>query len=146
MSQAFVAGVEKPFPQAHLTFERFHLMKVLNEAVDAVRREEAKARPELAKSRYVWLKNPGKLDPGQKEHLAALTLPRLNLKTAGAWHIKLNFQELFQQPSEEAEGFLRRWSFWARHSRLEPMKGAAASIRRHWDGLLRWFTSRLNNV
>ena len=81
----------------------------------------------------------------QKEHLAALTLPRLNLKTAGAWHIKLNFQELFQQPPEEAEGFLRRWYFWARHSRLEPMKGAAASIRRHWEGLLRWFTSRLNN-
>ena len=70
MSPAFVAGVEKPFPQAHLTFERFHIMKVLNEAVDAVRREEAKTRPELAKSHAVWLKNPGKLDPGQKEHLA----------------------------------------------------------------------------
>ena len=25
------------------------------------------------------------------------------------------------------------------------MKGAA-SIRRHWEGILRWFTSRLSNV
>ena len=77
--------------------------------------------------------------------MASLTLPRLNLKTARAWHIKLNFQELFQQPPEEAQGFLKRWYFWARHSRLEPIKRAAAIIRRHWEGILRWFSSRLSN-
>ena len=120
-------------------------MKVLNEAVDEVRGEEAKSRPELAKSRSVWLKNPENLRRGQREQLAALTLPRLNLKTVRAWHLKLNFQELFRQPPEEAEGFLKRWSFWATHSRLEPMKQAAATIRRHWDGILRWFSSKLTN-
>ena len=145
MSPAFVAGVEKNFPKAHITFDRFHIIKTLNEAVDEVRREEAKTRPELAKSRYVWLKNPGNLRQGQKEQLAALTLPKLNLKTARAWHIKLNFQELFQQPPEEAQAFLKRWYFWATHSRLEPIKRAAATIRRHWDGILRWFTSKLTN-
>ena len=145
MSQAFVRGVERHFPKAHITFDRFHLMKVLNEAVDEVRREEAKTRPELAKSRYVWLKNPGNLRRSQREQLAALTLPRLNLKTARAWHLKLNFQELFQQPPEEAQAFLKRWYFWATHSRLEPMKRAAATIRRHWEGILRWFSSRLSN-
>ena len=96
MSQAFVSGVEKHFPKARITFDRFHLMKVLNEAVDEVRREESKTRPELSKSRYVWLKNPENLLRGQREQLAALTLPRLNLKTARAWHLKLNFQELFR--------------------------------------------------
>lgn len=145
MSQAFVSGVEKHFPKARITFDRFHLMKVLNEAVDEVRREESKTRPELSKSRYVWLKNPENLREGQREQLAALTLPRLNLKTARAWHLKLNFQELFRQPPEEAEGFLKRWYFWATHSRLEPMKRAAATIRRHWDGILRWFSSGLSN-
>ena len=145
MSQAFVSGVEKHFPKARITFDRFHLMKVLNEAVDEVRREESKTRPELSKSRYVWLKNPENLREGQREQLEALTLPRLNLKTARAWHLKLNFQELFRQPPEEAEGFLKRWYFWATHSRLEPMKRAAATIRRHWDGILRWFSSGLSN-
>ena len=71
-------------------------------------------------------------------------MPRLHLKTVRAWHLKLNFQELFQQKPEEAEGFLKRWYFWATHSRLEPMKRAAATIRRHWDGILRWFSSRLS--
>ena len=40
---------------------------------------------------------------------------------------------------------MKRWSFWATHSRLEPMKRAAATIRRHWEGILRWFTSKLTN-
>ena len=145
MSKAFVAGVESNFPKAHITFDRFHIMKVLNDAVDEVRREEAKTRPELSKSRYVWLKNPENLREGQREQLEALTLPRLNLKTARAWHIKVNFQELFQQRPEEAQAFLKRWYFWATHSRLEPIKRAAATIRRHWDGILRWFSSRLSN-
>ena len=140
MSPAFISGVESFFPKAHVTFDRFHIMKVLNE----VRREEAKSRPELAKSRYVWLKNPENLRPEQQEQLTALTLPRLHLKTARAWHVKLTFQELFAQKPEEAEGFLRRWYFWATHSRLEPIKRAAA-IRRHWSGILRWFSSRVSN-
>ena len=119
-------------------------MKVLNEAVDEVRREESKSRAELAKSRYVWLKNSENLRKTQREQLAALTLPRrLNLKTVRAWHLKVNFQELFRQPPKEAEGFLKRWYFWATHSRLEPMKRAAATVRRHWAGILRWFSSKL---
>ena len=145
MSQAFVTGVETNFPNAHITFDRFHIMRVLNEALDEVRREEAKTRPELVKSRYMWLKNPENLHKAQREQLDALTLPKLNLKTTRAWHLKLNFQELFQQTPDEAEGFLKRWYFWATHSQLEPMKRAAATIRRHWNGILRWFTSKINN-
>ena len=106
--------------------------------------KESKTRPELVKSRYVWLKNQENLRRGQREQLAALTLPRLNLKTR-AWQLKLNFPELCQQPPEEAEVFLKRWYFWATRSRLEPMKRAAATIRRHWAGILRWFSSGLSN-
>ena len=73
MSPAFIAGVEANFPEAHITFDRFHIMKVPGDAVDQVRREEAKTRPELAKSRYVWLKNRDKLFTWQQERLAALT-------------------------------------------------------------------------
>ena len=89
----------------------------------------------------MWLKNP---EFAQRAVGTVAALPRLNLQTARAWHLKLNFQELFRQPPEEAECFLKRWSFWATHSRLEAMKGAAATIRRHWDEILRWFSSRLS--
>jgi transposase len=70
---------------------------------------------------------------------------KLNLKTARAYHIRLNFQEFWNQPLQEAEIFLKRWYFWATHSRLEPIKEAAYTMKRHWDGILRWFTSKINN-
>ena len=145
MSPAFISGVEKQFPEAHITFDKFHVLKILNEAVDLVRREETKDRMELKGSRCLWIKNPSNLKVSQAEQLEHLTIKTLNLKTSRAYHIKLNFQEFYQQPSQAAETFLRKWYFWATHSRLEPMKKAAYTIKSHWDGVLRWFKSRINN-
>ena len=145
MSPAFIKGAREQFPDAKLTFDKFHIMKIVNEAVDEVRRQEQKERPELARSRYVWLKNPENLKQSQAATLEKLTVKKLNLKTSRAYHIRLNFQELFNQPPQAAEAFLKKWYFWATHSRLEPMKEAAYTIKRHWDGVLQWFKSSINN-
>lgn len=145
MSPAFISGVEANFPNAHLTFDKFHVLKILNEAVDEVRRNEQKNHPELARTRYIWLKNPENLKGSQMETLDQLNLKKLNLKTSRAYQIRLNFQELYDQPTETAEAFLNKWYFWATHSRLEPIKQAAYTIKRHWKGILRWFQSRINN-
>ena len=145
MSPAFISGVEKQFPEAHITFDKFHVLKILNDAVDQVRREETQGRQELKGSRYLWLKNPSNLKASQAEQLEHLKIKKLNLKTSRAYHIKLNFQEFYQQPSQTAETFLKKWYFWATHSRLEPIKKAAYTIKSHWNGVLRWFTSRINN-
>ena len=141
MSPAFIAGVQAQFPTAQITFDKFHIMKVINEAVDHVRREEQKHEPELKGSRYVWLKNPPNLTTNQ--HATLSRLAHRKLKTVRAYHIRLNFQEFWTQPAEEAEAFLRQWFFWATHSRLPPMREAAYTIKRHWDGVLRWFTSHI---
>ena len=145
MSPAFIKGVEKHFPEAHLTFDKFHVLKILNEAVDEVRRQEQQIRPELKGTRYLWLKNPENLKANQTETLEALALNKLNLKTSRAYHIRMNFQEFWNQPVHAAETFLKKWYFWATHSRLEPIKEAAYTMKRHWDGILRWFTSKINN-
>ena len=145
MSPAFISGVTNQFPDAHITFDKFHIMKIVNEAVDEVRRQEQKEHPELARTRYIWLKNPENLKISQVNILDELTVKKLNLKTSRAYHIRLNFQELFNQPPHMAEAFLKKWYFWATHSRLEPIKQAAYTIKRHWDGVLRWFESNMNN-
>ncbi len=145
MSPAFISDVEKHFPKAHITFDKFHVLKVLNEAVDQVRREESKTQPVLKGSRYLWLKNPSNLKESQSEQLEQLTIKKLNLKTSRAYHIKINFQEFYNQSPQTAEIFLKKWYFWATHSRLEPIKKAAYTIKNHWDGVLRWFTSNINN-
>ncbi|MCU0559972.1 MAG: transposase, partial [Desulfobacterales bacterium] len=104
-------------------------MKIINDAVDHVRKEERKQRAELKHSRYVWLKNPTNLKVSQSELLAKLSLKGLNLKTVRAYHIRLNFQELWHQPLDQAEAFLKKWYFWATHSRLQPMIDAARTIQ-----------------
>jgi len=142
---AFIKGVVQHFPGAHLTFDKFHVLKVLNEAVDEVRRQKQQGRPELKRTRYLWLKNPVNLKANQAATLEALQIKKLNLKTARAYHIRMNFQEFWNQPLPAAEAFLKKWYFWATHSRPAPVKEAAYTMKRHWDGILRWFTSKINN-
>jgi transposase len=73
-------------------------------------------------------------------------LTKLHLKTARAYQLRLAFQEIYEQPSEPWGAlFLDRWYGWAIRSRLEPMKEAARTIRKHRDGILRWFESRIAN-
>ena len=145
MSPAYIRGIEDTFENAAIAFDKFHIFKVINEAVDEVRRMEQKTRPELKKTRYAWLKNPRNLKAKQQAMIETLTLPKLKLKTAKAYQIKLIFQDLYDQPKDTAEEFLKRWYFWATHSRLQPMIAAARTIKRHWNGVLVWFESGITN-
>ena len=61
MSPAFISGIENSFPNASITFDKFHVMKLMNEAIDKVRREEQSHNILLKKTRYLWLKNPENL-------------------------------------------------------------------------------------
>lgn len=144
MSAAFIKGVGDHLPQAEITFDKFHAVKLVNDAVDEVRRAEAKERPELKRSRYLWLKNQRNLSAGQRASLESLT--RLNLKTARAYQMRLAFQDMYAEPSRWwAEAFLDRWLSWAMRCRLQPMKAAARTIKQHKAGILRWFNSKIAN-
>jgi transposase len=70
MSPAFIAGIAQSLPNAQITFDKFHLVKLINEAVDAVRRTEQKSHAELKNSRYLWLKNPRYLSERQRTQRA----------------------------------------------------------------------------
>lgn len=145
MSPAYLKGLADAFPDVPVTFDKFHVLKLLNEAVDGVRRSEQRERPELKRSRYVWLKNPDALRQTELALLEGFDPARSHLKTARAYRIKLAFQDFWTLREEVAETYLKRWYFWATHSRLPAIIAAAKTIRRHWAGILRWFTSRISN-
>jgi len=105
MSPAFIAGVTQSLPNAQITFDKFHVVRLINDAVDVVRRTEQKSRAELKKSRYLWLKNPQNLSTRQRTQLD--NLAAANLKTSRAYRIRLAFQELYLQPAKNAEAFLK---------------------------------------
>jgi len=146
MSPAFIKGVEKYLPQANITFDKFHILKIINQAVDEVRRQEVATHPILVNARYVLLKNQENLTKDQQKKLDDLEMSKLNLKSVRALHIRENFQEIYKaETREQFETLLKKWYFWATHSRLEPIIKAAKTIKKHWDGIVEWKKSQISN-
>jgi len=124
-------------------------MKIINKAVDDVRKEEAILYPDLLKgTKYLWLTNEWNLTKKQEKKQDEIfqDLRGSKLKTVKAYHLRSVFQDVFSfEDPAEGEWLLNRWYYWATHSRIDPMIRAAKTIKKHWDGVVRWFTSRINN-
>src|SRR6202789_2653535 len=144
MGAAFIAGVKANFPNAKITFDKFHVIKLVNEAVDEVRRTEAKHNDWIKGTRYLWLKNLQNLDAEEKAAIARLEAA--NLDTMQAWQIRLNLQDVFTMPSvASARKFLYRWYAWVSTCDLAPMKKAAFTIMAKADDILRSIGNNLSN-
>ena len=145
----YIEVIRKYAPQAVLVFDKFHLIRHLLDAVDEVRRQEARElkaqkRDLLVGTRYIWLKNPWNLSERQYDRLR--DLERLNLKVLRAYLLKELFRELwrYRRPGW-ARKFLMKWLGWASRSRLKPFVKFARMVRRHLDGILAWFQLPLHN-
>lgn len=146
MSPAFIKGIKEYLPKADITFDKFHIMKIINKAVDKVRKQEVVTNPILIKSKYVLLKNESNLTVEQQKKREELSMPKLNLKSIRALHIRENFQEIYKaKTDDDFEMLLNKWFFWATHSRIEEIIEAAYTIKNHWDGVLQWKESKIDN-
>ncbi len=147
MSPAFIKGLKDTFPAVEITFDKFHIMKAINKAVDKVRKQEAKGNEILRGTKYIFLKNRDNLTHTQRKILHNIeSMPKLNLKTIKALHLRENFQEIYKETTKAGfETALKKWYFWVTHSKIEPMKEAAKTIKTHWYGIIRWYDSKVNN-
>jgi transposase len=145
MSKAFIKGIKEQLPNAEITFDPFHLIKLMNDALGKVRSEEAQLYPDLMKgSRYAFLKNIENLTEKQDTILKRLCSYRL--KTARAYLIKMALQDVYFAPSRvSAEKHLKVWYNWAIRSQIEHVKRVARTVKNHWNGILSWFNSKLSN-
>jgi transposase len=146
MSPAFIKGITENLPNAEITFDKFHIMKLLGEAVADVRKAEAKENPLLKGTKWIFDSNRENMSDKNLQRLDELEVKKLNIKTVRAFHIRENFQEIYRAGSkEEFVRLLEQWYSWARRCRLQPIKNAAATIKDHWDGIVAWFDSKINN-
>jgi len=144
MSPAFISGITEQFPGSSLTFDKFHVMKMVNEAIDQVRREEQHQNAELKNTRYVWLKNPNNLSLAEKEKLGSLK--DMNLMTSKAYNFKLSLKDLWTYNDKHlAEDFLKHWYYWASHSQIDPIIDAAKTIKSHWTGIINYAETKISN-
>jgi transposase len=145
LSPAFQSGVSAHFPQADKTFDRFHVVKLANEAVDQIRRQEAKENDILKKTRYLWLSNKENLSDAKQKQLASIQA--MNLATATAYQMKLNLQELWTLPTRDtAAVHLDAWYKWIMQSSIgTAMKKLANTVKAHASGILNFFPDRLTS-
>ena len=144
MSPAFISGITEYFVNAHIIFDKFHVMQLVNKAVDEVRRIDQVKNVLLKKTRYIWLKNPENLTEKQTKLLASLRT--MELKTGRAYQMKLNLQHFWSIPDREtAEVYLKKWYFWLTHSKLDPMINVAKTIKKHWDGIMNYIDFKITN-
>ena len=70
----------------------------------------------------------------------------MNLRTGRAYNLKLSLQEFWSiEDRLLAEDYLKKGYFWTTHSRIKPMIEVAKTIKAHWNGILNYFDSRINN-
>lgn len=145
MSAAFIKGVKEQLPNAETTFDPFHVIKLMNDALGKIRAEEARVFPEiLKKSRYLFLKNPENLTEEEHKRLDEIIAGQ-NLKSTEAYLHKLNLQNVyFAESRQEAETLLSNWHTQAAGSSIRLIKKMATTVQEHWNGILSHFDSELS--
>jgi transposase len=155
MSPAYRKGVAENFRNAEVVFDKFHVISHAGEAVDAVRRLESALDVErkhaLKETRWLWLKNPENLTPGQKQKLTRID--RESLWTAKAYQMRLALQALYQLPRSVAKRRFATWWRWVKRQAakapsqlLAPMVKVAEMIESHLPGILAHWTAGVTNA
>jgi len=148
MSPAFIKGAEEAFPKADIVFDKFHVMKILNELLDNVRKREQKTFSTFFnKTRYLFLKSKKNLTQKQKKKLDRL-LEDESKDTIKAYNLIELFKKLFEYKKPSAAGrFLSSWIKLCKESKIPEMISAAGTIYRHIRGILQHIrTKKINAI
>lgn len=152
MWDPYIAATQEAIPEAEkkIVFDRFHVMRLMIEAVDKVRRWEHKElmeqeRESLKGTKYLWLYSEENVPAKRLGEFRQLQ--RMDLKVGRAWAIKENLRNLWNYSYLGwALKYFRKWYFWATHSRLEPVIKAAKTIKRHLPNILTYLKHRITNA
>ena len=134
-------------PQAAILFDKFHVIRHLNDALDKVRRTEyarltGKACPEQRRRERRFIKGQKYTLLSHRENLsmdgrrALKTLLAANKRLNTAYLLKESFGQLWSYQSEGwARRFFDNWRASLKWQRLKPYEKFAEMIDRHWDGI-----------
>jgi transposase len=126
-------------PQAAILFDKFHVIRHLNEALDQVRKTEyarvtGRKRQFIKGQKYTLLTHQENLSMEGRKALKALLAANKRLNTA--YILKESFCQLWDYQSEGwARRFFENWCDALKWQRLKPYEKFAEMIERHWDGI-----------
>lgn len=144
MSASFISGVKEYFPKAEIHFDRFHVVKLLNEAMDKVRQIERKEHDNLKGHKYTFLKNRNNLSEKKKTALSELII--LYPTLGEAYRLKELFNDLWEMEDEEdSTNFLVDWCKQVEKTNIFPFKQFVKTIKTHWMGIVNFCETEINN-
>jgi transposase len=149
-------SVRAHVPDAYrkIVFDKFHIAAHLGEAVDRVRRKEAKklaaeSDDRLKKTRFMWLRNPNNMKDTMKkeERTQFKALRDSNLTTALAWALKEQFMGIWDYSYEHpARRYFMRWYNWVKETGLTPMVEKAEMLKKRLENILTYLKLQLTNA
>ena len=146
LSPAYQKAVSQHLPQATVVFDRFHVVKLLNQKLTQLRRElYRQATDDLRKqvlkgTRWLLLKNPENLDPVKGEPGRLRQALRLNEPLATAYYLKEDLRQLWEQPQKRAaRSKLLDWYHQAMSSGIRVLHDFARTLLKHAQGILAWY-------
>jgi transposase len=145
MSAAYIEAVTRCLPQATLVFDRFHVMKLVNDKLAALRRQlyaqaSADDKRLLKGVRWLLVKLPENLEARRNERERLEEALQLNAPLATAYYLKEDLREFWEQDDEEqATAFLLDWLARAEASGVKILVGLAKTLRKHALGLLAYY-------
>jgi transposase len=146
MSAAYISAVTEHLPKATLVFDRFHVMKLFNDKLTALRRDlHREATDDLQKkvlrgTRWLLLMNNENLDDDKRERARLEEALSLNKPLATAYYLKEELRQLWEQPGPlTAERFLKDWCRRARASGIKMLMTFANTLEGYRSGILGWY-------
>lgn len=145
MSSAYISAVKGHLPSADIVFDRFHVVKLMNEKLTTLRRQlyrkaTADEKSVLKGSRWLLLKNPENLSEDRDEEAHLTAALKVNEPLAKGYYLKeelrLFWEHSFRWP---AQLFLRSWCKRAIATGLSPLKTMGKTLTRLEEGLLNYF-------
>jgi transposase len=152
MWDPYIAATKEAIPEAEkkIVFDKFHVVRLMTNAVDTVRKREHKGLMKenleyLKGTKFLWLCNKENIPKKRRHEFRGLR--RMDLKVGRAWAIKENLRHLWNYRHVGwAMRFFRKWYFWATHSRLKAVIKAAKTINRHLKNILTYLKHRITNA
>ena len=142
MSPAFISGCFSHLPEAKITFDKFHVVKEVNKAMDELRKLERIGNDLLKGHKYTFLSN--KISDKTKEEREVLMA--MYPKLGEGYRLVQLFKDFWDiKDKQEAEGYLAFWCDIALDSGIFPFRTVVNTIKAHWSGIINYIESKINN-
>ena len=149
MSAAYWKAVRDNLPRAAVVFDKFHIVKLVNDRLDEVRRQlvreaEQSLKADIKGTRFLLLSRRHNLTT---DKMVALDVAlRANQPLFEAYYLKEELLLLWAQPTARAmKSFLEGWCRRALETGLAPFRSLVKTLRSHRKGILAWFQHRINS-